>query len=87
MLLIDEEDDEDEDESDMEIDAPKIEPNETLEAYYQRTNELWLSEASSEFPEEKSKKILRQMAFELCTMFYENLKAEETASATPVESK
>ncbi len=58
----------------MEIDAPKIEPNEKLEDYFSRTSELWISEAAKEFPEEKSKKVLKKMGHELCTMFWQNLK-------------
>lgn len=63
-------DDEDDDESEMEIDAPAAEPNESLEDYFKRTNDIWQQEAISEFPGEKSKKILDKMAFELCKMFW-----------------
>ena len=58
----------------MEIDAPAVEPNETLDVYYARTNDLWLEEASNEFPDEKSKKILNKMAYELCKIFWESVK-------------
>jgi hypothetical protein len=57
----------------MEIDAPAVEPGETLDAYFTRTSELWMEEASSEFPDEKSKKILKKMAHELCKMFWDSL--------------
>ena len=77
--FIDDEDDNDEEsegsESELEIDAPKPNfPTETIEEYYSRTNELWLTEASSEFPDEKSKKFLKKVAFELCQMFWDNFK-------------
>lgn len=64
----------------MEIDAPKAEEGETLEDYFKRTNELWLSEAATEFPEEKSKKFLKKMAFEICTMFWDSVKSSEWTS-------
>ena len=80
---LDAEDDEAENESEsdnseMEIDAPEIEPNESLEDYFKRTNEIWLEEAANEFPDEKSKKIIKKMAFELCAMFWESCKSEDT---------
>lgn len=59
----------------MEIDAPAIEENETIEEYYARTNELWTTEASSEFPDEKSKKFLKKVAFEMCKMFWDSVKS------------
>jgi hypothetical protein len=65
--------DEDDDDSEMEIDAPAVEPGETLEAYFARTSDLWIEEAQSEFPDEKSKKILNKMAHELCKMFWGSL--------------
>lgn len=65
-----EEDDEDEDESDMEIDAPAIEANESVEKYFERTEEVWMTQAQVEFPDEKSKKLLKRMALELCTLFW-----------------
>lgn len=71
----DDDEDDDDDDSDMEINAPKVEPDETLEDYFKRTDELWLTEAHNEFPNEKSKKILNKMASELCNMFYESSKA------------
>ena len=55
----------------MEIDAPDIEENETVKVYFERTKDLWLSEAKKEFPEEKSNKILSKMAMELCNMYFE----------------
>ena len=45
----------------MEIDAPEIEANETLETYFERTIDVWTAEASKEFPDEKSKKVLNKM--------------------------
>lgn len=63
----------------MEIDAPNIEPNESLDDYFKRTTELWLSEASSEFPNEKSQKVLNKMAYELCSMFWGSFKKTESA--------
>lgn len=74
ILESSDDDDDDDDESDMEIDAPKIEDNEVIEDYFKRTNELWMTEAASEFPDEKSKKFLKKMAFEICTMFWESVK-------------
>jgi hypothetical protein len=70
----DDEDDDDDDDSEMEIDAPEVEPNETLDDYFKRTNEVWLTEAQNEFPDEKSNKILKKMAYELCNMFYSSVK-------------
>lgn len=70
----DEDDDEDED-SDVEINAPKAEPNETLDEYFERTNDVWMTEAQNEFPNEKSKKILKKMALELCKMFWESIQS------------
>ena len=61
----------------MEIDAPKIEENETIEEYFKRTNELWNDEAHSEFPEEKSKKFLKKIAFEMCQMFWDSVRKTE----------
>ena len=59
----------------MEIDAPVIEENETVKIYYERTKDLWLTEAKKEFPEEKSNKILNKMAIELCNMYFEAVKS------------
>jgi hypothetical protein len=50
-----------------------LNPNESLEAYFDRTTDLWIEEVSKEFPDEKSNKVLRKMAYELCTMFWKNL--------------
>ena len=68
-------DEDDSDESDFEIDAPKPNfPSETIEDYFSRTNELWVTEAENEFPDEKSKKFLKKVAFEICQMFWEKFK-------------
>lgn len=64
----------------MEIDAPAIEENETIDDYFKRTYETWQTEAESEFPDEKSKKFLKKMAFEMCSMFWESAKSSETAN-------
>ena len=70
-----EDDDSEESESDFEIDAPKPNfPTETIEDYFNRTNELWLTEAANEFPDEKSKKFLKKVAFEICQMFWDKFK-------------
>ena len=66
----DKESDEDESDEDMEIDAPAIEANETLEKYFERTKDVWMTQAETEFPDEKSKKILARMANELCNLFW-----------------
>lgn len=66
----DDESDDDDDDEDMEIDAPAIEPNESVEKYYERTEEVWMSQAEAEFPDEKSKKLIKRMAYELCTLFW-----------------
>jgi len=66
----------------MEIDAPEIEANETLETYFERTIDVWTAEASKEFPDEKSKKVLNKMAYELCSLFYENLKSSNEPSTS-----
>lgn len=76
LTILDDSEDEDDDEDDeMEIDAPKAEEGELIEDYFKRTNELWLSEAATEFPDEKSKKFLKKMAFEICTMFWDTVKS------------
>jgi len=64
----------------MEIDAPKIEANETLEQYLSRNNEFWLKEAESEFPGE-SKALIKKMASELCAMFWRNFQKENAKSS------
>jgi hypothetical protein len=64
--------DEEESDSEMEIDAPKVEENETFDSYFKRTLEFWFKEASKEFPEEKSKKVLNKMAKELCILFWDH---------------
>lgn len=74
MESSDDSEDDDDDDDEMEIDAPKAEEGETIEDYFTRTNELWLSEASTEFPDEKSKKFLKKMAFEICSMFWDSVK-------------
>jgi hypothetical protein len=63
----------------MEIDAPKIEPNETIEQYFSRHTEFWMGEAESEFPGE-SKAVIKKMASELCSMFWKNFQRENTKS-------
>ncbi|RNA43852.1 kelch domain-containing 4 [Brachionus plicatilis] len=71
------EEDSEEEESDdeeLEIDAPVVEDDETLSDYFERTEDVWLSEAQKEFPDEKSKKNLKKMAIELCKMFWDNCK-------------
>ena len=70
-----EDDSDDEDDSDMEIDAPKIELNESAENYFTRTSEFWLSEANAEFPNE-GKAIVKKMASELCAIFWKNFQKE-----------
>lgn len=77
--------DEEDDDSDFEIDAPKPNlPDETIEEYFTRTNEIWLEEAAKEFPEEKSKKFIKKVARELCQMFWDNFKqnSNQTECAT-----
>ena len=64
----------------MEIDAPKIEPNETLEQYYARNTEFWISEAENEFPNE-GKAIVKKMASELCAMFWKNFEKEKNSKS------
>jgi hypothetical protein len=66
----------------MEIDAPEIEANENLQTYFERTKEVWTEEAAKEFPDEKSKKVLNKMAYELCSLFYENLKGSNEPSTS-----
>lgn len=66
----DDSDEDDDDDEDMEIDAPAIEPNESVEKYYERTEEVWMSQAEAEFPDENSKKLIKRMAYELCTLFW-----------------
>ncbi len=73
----DEDEDDDSDGSDMEIDAPKVEDGETLENYFERTSEVWTTEAASEFPDEKSKKFLKKMAYEMCQMFWNSVKTSQ----------
>ncbi len=73
----DEDEEDEEDGSDMEIDAPKVEEGESLEEYFGRTSEVWTTEAASEFPDEKSKKFLKKMAFEMCQMFWDSVKTSE----------
>jgi len=75
----DDDDDDSDDDSDMEIDAPKIEANETQEQYFNRNNEFWMKEAESEFPGE-SKAIIKKMAGELCAMFWKNFQKENSKS-------
>lgn len=69
-----ESEDDDDDDDQLEIDAPAVEDNETLQEYFDRTEDVWISEAQKEFPNEKSKKILKKMALELCKMFWDNCK-------------
>ena len=76
----DDDDDDSDDDSDMEIDAPKIEPNETLEQYYARNTEFWISEAENEFPNE-GKAIVKKMASELCAMFWKNFEKEKNSKS------
>jgi hypothetical protein len=77
----DEENDSDSDGSDMEIDAPAIEANESVEKYFERTSEVWLSQAEAEFPDEKSKKLLNRMALELCTLFWTKFNKSQNKTA------
>ena len=59
---------------------PDVLPDETLEAYYARTSDLWLKEISSEFAEEaggsKSTRLMDKMSRELCAMFWKKLTAK-----------
>jgi hypothetical protein len=70
----------------MEIDAPNIEDNETLEEYFNRNKEFWIDEVKSEFSNEASDKKLNKLAYEFCSMFYKNLTdSKKEASAASNE--
>lgn len=70
--------DEDDDDEDMSIDAPAIEPNETSQMYFERTKDVWMTQATAEFPDEKSQKILTRMASELCTLFWTKFNSDSS---------
>lgn len=66
----DEEEDDDSDDEEMEIDAPPVEAGESADSYFDRTKDVWMSQAKAEFPDQTSNRLLERMARELSNMLW-----------------